>query len=241
MHHLLYLIEKHYWYLDGVPLMQHFTVLQDDSQQGWQAAYLAFHIASRLGAPLRALLTESSSDENAHAQRAAQVKVGGRAAGVTVETRLITDFSVTTVAENCSNTNGLFVPRRLIPDEKAARRFLKALSCPLWLVSMESAMGGMAVLIGDSVLDEALTQYAMTLSGRIQLPLTGFVHKDKLSLISKSTPGISWQSLTDLTSIEIATALKRIKASLLFLSISRFSLTVEAPVNCVIFPVAQDA
>lgn len=221
--------------------MQHFTVLQDDSQQGWQAAYLAFHIASRLGAPLRVLLTESSSDENDHAQRAAQVKVGGRAAGVSVETRLLTDFSVNTVAENCSNTNGLFIPRRLIPDEKAARRFLQAISCPLWIVSMESAMEGMAVLRGESSLEQSLTDYALALSGRIQLPLTGLVHRDQHSLISKSYPDIPWQSLPDLTSIEITTVLKRVKASLLFLSISLFSLTVETPVNCVIFPEGQDA
>lgn len=218
--------------------MQHFTVLQDDSQQGWHAAYLAFHIASRLGAPLRVLLTESFPDDNAHLQRAAQVKVGGRAAGVSVETRLIKDFSVTTVMENCSNTNGLFIPRRLIPDEKAARRFLKALSCPLWLVSMKSAMEGMAVLIGDSSMDKALTHYAMTLAVRIQLPLTGFVHKDEYPLISKSNPNIIWQSLTGLTSLEIATALKQVKASLLFLSISHFSLTVDMPVNTIIFPEA---
>ena len=235
MPHLYTLREKHYWFLDGIPLMQHFTVLQDDGEQGWQAAYLAYHIASRLGAPIRVLLTESSSDKNARAQRAAQVKVGGRAAKVTVETRLVTDFSVNTVAENCKNTNGLFIPRHLIPDEKAARRFLKTLSCPLWLVSAESAMDGMAVLIGDPALDEALTRYAMTLSGRIKLPLAGFVHKDEYSLISKSNPDIIWQALTELSSIEITTALSQVNASLLFLSIAHFSLTDKLPINFVIY------
>lgn len=236
MPHLLYFKRQILLVLDGFPLMQHFTVLQDDSQQGWQATYLAFHIASRLGAPLRALLTESSSDEKVRVQRAAQVEVGGRAAGVTVETRLITDFSVATVAENCSNTNGLFISHRLISDEKTAHRFLKVLSCPLWLVSMESAMDGMAVLIGDPTSDEALTHYAMTLSGRIQLPLTGLVYKNKISLISESNPAINWQALTELTSIEVTTTLKQVNASLLFLSIAHFSLTDELPINCVIYP-----
>jgi len=138
--------------------------------------------------------------------------------------------------ENCKGTNGLFIPRRLIPGEDTARRFLEALSCPLWLVSMESAMDGMVVLIGDSASDEALTRYALTLSVRIQLPLTGFVHQNEFPTISKSNPDIPWQALPDLTSVELTAALEQVKASLLFLSISHFSLTEESPINCIVFP-----
>jgi hypothetical protein len=216
--------------------MQHFTVIHDGSDQGWQAAYLAFHIATLLGAPLRALLTESPTDKKAHAQRAAQIEVGGRAAGVAVESRLISDFSVANIVENCEGTNGLFIPRRLVPNEKTAHRFLEALSCPLWLVSMESAMDGMVMLISDSASDEALIHYAMTLSGRIQLPLTGFVHQNKFPSISKSEPDIAWQPIADFTPLAIATALKQVNASLLFLSIVYFSLVDELPGNCVIYP-----
>ena len=96
-------------------------------------------------------------------------------------------------------------------------------------------MDGMAVLIGDPALDEALTRYAMTLSGRIKLPLAGFVHKDEYSLISKSNPDIIWQALTELSSIEITTALSQVNASLLFLSIAHFSLTDKLPINFVIY------
>lgn len=216
--------------------MQHFSVIHDGSDQGWQAAYLAFHMAARLGAPLRALLTESPAEKKAHAQRATQIEVGGRAAGVAVESRLITDFSVANIVENCKGTNGLFVPRRLIPDEKTAHRFLRALSCPLWLVSMESAMDGMVMLIGDYASDEALIHYAMTLSGRIQLPLTGLVQQNEFPSISKSNPDIIWQPIPDLTPLAIATALKQVNASLLFLSIAYFSLADELPINCVIYP-----
>lgn len=216
--------------------MQHFTVIHDDSDLGWQAAYLAFHIAARLGAPLRALLIESPTDKKARAQRASQIEVGGRAAGVAVESRSIRNFSVANIVENCKGTNGLFIPRRLIPDEDTARRFLEALSCPLWLVSMKSAMDGMVVLIGDSASDEALIRYALTLSVRIQLPLTGFVHQNEFPTISKSNPDIPWQALPDLTSLELTAALEQVKASLLFLSISHFSLTEESPVNCIVFP-----
>lgn len=221
--------------------MQHFTVIHDGSDQGWQAAYLAFYISALLGAPLRALLTESSTDKKAHVQRATQVEVGARAAGVAVESRLITKFSVTDVVENSNNSDGLFVPRHLILDEETARRFLEALSCPLWLVSIESEMSGVAVLIGDPASDETLFRYATTLSNRIQLPLTGFVHNNEHPLISKSNPDIPWQVLSDWTPAEIAVALKQVKASLLFLSVSHFSLTDKLPINCVVYPVAKDA
>jgi hypothetical protein len=221
--------------------MQHFTVLHDGSGQGWQAAYLAFHIASRLGAPLRALLFESSPDKKALMQKAAQVEVGARAADVAVETRLIPHFSVADVAENSKDSNGLFIPRHLVSDENAARQFLEALSYPIWLVSMESTMNGMAMLIGDPDADEAMTHYATVLSKRIQLSLTGFAHKNEIPLISKPDEDIAWQPLIELTPVEITAALKRVDASLLFLSISQFSLTDELPVNCVIYPAPLDA
>jgi len=223
--------------------MQHFTVIHDGNDQGWQAAYLAFHIAARLGAPLRALIIESH-DKKADAQRAAQVEVGGRAAGVSVESRLITDFSLSRVTEHFTISNGLFIPRRLIPDEKTARRFMGALSCPLWLVSTESAesaMDGMALLIGDSASDNALSDYATILAHRIQLPITGFVHKNNLSRVTKSNPDISWHPLQSLTSGEISKALKQVDASLLFLPIFHFSLIDKLRINCVVYPASQDA
>ena len=106
---------------------------------------------------------------------------------------------------------------------------------------METAMDGMAVLIGDPTSEEALIHYATTLSGRIQLPLTGFVHQNEFPSISKSDPDIAWQPLPDLTPIEVTTALKQVDVSLLFLSISYFFLTDDLPINCVIYPASKDA
>lgn len=212
--------------------MQHFTVIHDGSDQGWQAAYLAFHISALLGAPLRALLTDSSIDKKV------QVEVGGRAAGVVMESRLIKEFSVTAVVENSNHSDGLFVPRHLIPDENTARRFLEALSRPLWLVSIESEMNGMAVLIGNPASDGTMIRYASILSHRIQQPLNGFVHKNEYPLVSKSNPDIPWQELPELTLVGVTAALKRVKASLLLLSLSHFSLVDASLVNCVIFPTA---
>jgi hypothetical protein len=73
------------------------------------------------------------------------------------------------------------------------------------------------------------------------LSLTGFAHKNEIPLISKPDKDIAWQPLIELTPVEITAALKRVDASLLFLSISQFSLTDELPVNCVIYPAPLDA
>jgi len=66
--------------------MQRFTLLHDGSPQAWQAAYLAFHIAAQLGAPLRVLLFDADDDQDMLAKNASQIEVGGHAAGVNVRT-----------------------------------------------------------------------------------------------------------------------------------------------------------
>ncbi|MGB7873821.1 MAG: hypothetical protein WBL25_05520 [Anaerolineales bacterium] len=218
--------------------MQRFTLIHDGSEQGWQAAYLAFHIAAQLGAPLLVLLFDSASDKNMLEKRAAQVEVGGHAAGVVISTQLITEFSVDSVAENSANSNGLFVPRRLIPDEKTARRFLEVLSYPLWIVSKESEIQGMAVLVGNPAAHETLINYVSTLSHRIQQPLTGLIPESKLALIPKTASAIAWLPLSNFSPAEITAALHKVGARVLFLPISRFSLIVGLSINCVIYPVA---
>ena len=117
--------------------MQKFTLLNDGSVQGWRATYLAFHVAAQLGAPLQALLINSNNDEETLEQRAAHIEIGGRAAGVAIETRLLTDFSVDFLKGQPTVIDGLFVPHRLVPNEVSAALFLEACSCPLWITSQE--------------------------------------------------------------------------------------------------------
>jgi hypothetical protein len=227
--------------LDGYPLMQRFTLLHDGSDQGWQAAYLAFHIAAQLGAPLFALLVGSASDEKILARNASQVEVGGRAAGLVIKTRLVTEFSVDIVEENVADSDGLFVPRRLIPDEETAARFLEASSCPLWIVSKEAEMHKMAVLVDDLAADKALITFTATLSNRLQQSLTGLVRKDEIALTSDTDESISWLPLEDFSPAEINATLNQLGAGLLFLPLSRLSLVHELSLNCVIYPAMQDA
>ena len=68
--------------------MQRFSLIHDGSEQGWQAAYLAFNISARFGAPLLALLVKSDLPTSLLQKRAAQVRVGGNAAKLVIETKL---------------------------------------------------------------------------------------------------------------------------------------------------------
>ena len=235
MSHLLYFKYKNE-NLDGYPLMQRFTLLHDGSDQGWQAAYLAFHIAAQLGAPLFALLVGSASDEKILARNASQVEVGGRAAGLVIETRLVTEFSVDVVEENVADSDGLFIPRRLIPNKETAVRFLEVLSCPLWIVSKEAEMNEMAVLVDGFIANKALITFTTALSHRLQQPLTGLARKDEFALATDTDKVISWLPLASFSPVEINATLNQLGASLLFLPVSKLSLVSELSTNCVVYP-----
>jgi hypothetical protein len=227
--------------LDGYPLIQRFTLLHDGTDQGWQAAYLAFHIAAQMGASLVALLVGSKSDQKTLSRHASQVEVGGRAAGLVVETRLVTEFSVDLVRENIADSDGLFVPRGLVPDLETAAGFLDVLSCPLWIVSKESEMYEMAVLVDDLAANQALIAFTTTLSRRLQQSLTGLTPKNDFTLGSDTDESIAWLPLASFTPAEINATLNQIGASLLFLPVSRLSLVNELSTNCVVYPARRDA
>jgi len=221
--------------LDGTPLMQRFTLIHDGSDQGWQAAYLAFRVAARLGAPLRVLLGDST-DKEILIQRAAQVEIGGRAAGVTIGTRLVADFSLNVLLENTSAIDGLFLPRRLLIDEKTVARFLGGFSCPLWIVSQGPENNKMAVLISDLTADEKLIHYTTILSHRLQQSLIGFVQDKELASISQSDLDLEWEPVPDFSSRGIKSTIEHLNVGLFFVSASKVSLISGLTSNCVVFP-----
>lgn len=226
------------WYIE----MQKFTVLHDGSIQGWQSTYLAFHVAAQLGAPLQALLIDPNNDEEALEQRAAQVKLGGRAAGVDTETHLLADFSLDSLMEKTAVIDGLFVPHRLIPDGESAAQFLKALSCPLWIASKEPEIREMAVLVNDPIKDERLIVYTRTLAHRFQQSIKVFIKESENSPTPKSeTSTLTWVTVPTLSIIDITSALRHLHAGLLFISASNAFMTGRLPCNFVIYPEVQDA
>jgi len=222
--------------MDSYFLMQRFTLLHDGSEQGWQSAYLAFHIATQLGAPLSVLLVDGTDDKDALVKRAAQIEIGGRAAGVAIETKMITGISIKVVVANSINSDGLFIPRSLTSDRLAARKLLQASSCPVWIVSKEAEMHGMAVLVDDPVVDDALIHYAAILSHRIQQPLTGLIREGELEKLNKSDTAIHWFPLPDFSPAGITTALNQLDIDLCFLPNSKISQIDELGINCVVIP-----
>jgi hypothetical protein len=221
--------------------MQRFTLLHDSSAQAWQTTYLAFHVTAQLGAPLRVLIFDTDGNRDKLAENAEQVEVGGRAAGVTVITHLLPDFSVAYFGENGLESNGLFIPRRLISDEKTARLYLDTVACPLWIVSKESKLRGIAVLVRDFAADRALIDYTTNLANRIKRPLTGFIRKSEFDRLSETSTDITWFPLSDFSQAGIGSVVNRIGDSLLFLLAPSFSLVKGFAVNCVLFPDTSDA
>ena len=222
--------------------MQKFTFLHDGSIQGWQATYLAFHVAAQLGAPLQALLIDSNDDEETLEQRAAQVETGARAAGVATRIHLLADFSVDSLRENITAIDGLFIPHRLIPDGKVAARFLQALSCPLWIASKEPEIREMAVLVNDPIKDERLISFSKTLAHRFQQSIKVLVKKSETSLTPKNeTQTLTWVSLPTFSLVDVNSALRHLNVGLLFISASNAFMAGRLPCNFVICPDVQDA
>ena len=221
--------------------MQRFTLIHDGSNQGWQATYLALHFAAQLGAPLLVLLFDPTANKHVLKQRATQVEVGARAAGVAIETRLLKDFSVDVVAGNTADGDGLFVPRRLVPDGETATRFLEALSRPVWIVSKDTEDHKMAVLLSDPQREDELLRYTIMLSRRMQQSLTGVVQEGQFDQSSEEEAGLSLKPLLDLSPTEINAVLGQLEINLLFISAVKAPLIKELNMNCVVYPIAQDA
>ena len=222
--------------------MQRFTLLHDGSVQGWQAAYLAFHVAARLGAPLQVLHIDPDNNKKALDQRAAEVETSGHAAGVVLETHLLTDYSMDTLRENITAIDGFFLPRRLISDGEAVSLFLEAFSCPLWTVSVESKPDAMAVLVSDTVKDAHLISYTKALSHRLQQSVTVLILDEQFdSTLKPELSAIKWMSLPTFTREDITRALDQLHAGLLFTSSASLSMLENMPGNLVIYPKKQDA
>lgn len=216
--------------------MQRFTLLHDGSKYGWQAAYLAFHLSARLGAPLLVLLVEPAVDRDLIAQRATQVEVGGRAAGLEIKTSLVQDFSAEVVADHTAGSNGLIVPRQLVQDEKLLARYVETLSCPMWIVTEESEMRRMAVLVNNAAADNSPLEQAASLSNRLQEPLSGLALGDTIASLHQTYASLSWHRLPDFAPESVAGALDQLDINILFLPLSAISLVSALQINCVVCP-----
>jgi hypothetical protein len=229
--------------LDGYYQMQRFSLLHTGSAQSWQAAYLAFHIAARLGAPLQVLLIGNSQKNKVSlAQWAAQLETGGRAAGVTIETRLLMGFSMDALKDTITSIDGLFAPRHFVPDGKTAELFLGTFSCPLWIVSQGSDFREMAILVDNFIKDNHMIADIKTLSRRLQQSLSGLIAERNFASTPKNdSPAFTWIPLSTLSQANIISSLKKHDIGLLFISAANAYLVNKLPCNCVIFPGKENA
>jgi len=222
--------------------MQRFTLLHDGSVQGWQATYLAFHVAARLGSPLQVLHIDPNNDDHALHQRSMHVKTGGNAAGVVVENHLVSDFSLNTLKEHITAIDGFFLPQHLIADRESVSLYLDAFSRPLWAASVDAKLDEMALLVHNPIQNADLIVYAKTLSQRLQQSVIAFIVEDKLeSILKPELSDIRWMLLPTFSQADIAQALKQLQVDLLFVSEADALMAGGLPANCVIFPTKQDA
>jgi len=203
---------------------------------------MAFHVTAQLGAPLQVLHIDPNNDGEALALRAAHVETGGHAAGVAMETHLLSNFSLDTLKENVTAVDGFFAPQHLITDGETVSLFLDAFSCPLWIVSEESKLDNAAVLVNDPMHDTQLISYVKTLSHRLQQSLTALVLDEKFEATLKLKPSdLKWMSLSTFSGDAITHALERLQAGLLFISSLNKSMAGDLSGNHVIYPNRDDA
>jgi hypothetical protein len=222
--------------------MQKFTLLHDGSDQGWQATYLALHIAARLGAPLQVLHMDLGNDTGTLNQRVAQVEISGHAAGVIIETGFLPDLSMDTLGKIVAARDGFFLPRRLISDGDIVSQFLDAYSCPLWIASQEPEIHRMAVLVNDPAEDTQLIEFTRSLSNRLGQSLTGLIQEEKYkSGLMHGSPDLKWLALPEISPGAITSVLERLDADLLVLSAANVHLAGNLPCNCIICPAIRNA
>lgn len=216
--------------------MRRFALIHDGSDQGWQATFLAFHVAAQLGASLLLFLGDSPTDEKLLVQLANQVEVGGRAAGVVIETHFLSDFSVSLATENVPSVDGLFIPHRLIQDGETALRLLEALSCPLWIIAKEFETNDLAVLVNDPAEDAKMIHYATMLAHRLQQNLIGIRKESNFASTLIEDPILSWVSIPNFSPSSLTLTQKQIESGLLIMPSSRISLVDNWQFNYLIYP-----
>jgi hypothetical protein len=223
-------------------LMQRFALVHDGSAQGWQTAYLAIHVAARLGALLQVWLADTNADIESLAQRAAQLEIGGRSAGVSLTTQVVQGISLKTLAErDLASINGVFFPYHLLPEDDSVINLLDKMSCPVWIVADEPKTHTMAILVDDYVGDQQFILYATLMSQRMNESITGLLVGAPPLQMLHGVAEITWFPLKDSALPTIVSALQQLHIDLLFLSHANVSLVRSLERTCVVYPAVMDA
>lgn len=217
--------------------MKKLVLLHDGNINEQHATYLALHVAARLGALFKVFLFSSQRDGKPLAQIGAQIETAGRAANVSIEITMLTEFSVGILKKQLRSADGIFASRRLIPDGKTAASFLEAFSCPLWVVADKSELGEIALLIPNPAKEKSLLRNTKTLSRRLQKQLTIFFKADDpLSMTVTELQSANWTPISSTSSRRIRTLVEKYHIGLLFISPANIALLGKMDCTCVIYP-----
>ena len=217
-------------------MIQRFVLLHDGSAQGWQSAYLAFHVAAQLGASLLVILVNPSAEKIDLSNIASQVEVGGRAAGVAIETNQAPEFTLDILPAILESMDSLIIPQQLMRDLDTKSGYLEALSCPTWIVSKDPEMDGMVVLVADLNEAEELVRYAVNLSHRMQQSLIGLIQESHKVIEPNDQIAITWIPLPNFNRAVIKATLDQIGSGLLVTSYSTLPLVENLSVNLIVYP-----
>jgi hypothetical protein len=216
--------------------MQKFLLIHNGSNQAWQTAYLAFHVSGSLGAPLMVVISGLSEDKDHQNFNAKQVEIAGRAAGVAIQTIESKKPIINFLADNTEKIDGLFLPRKLIPDMEVLSQYLKLVACPIWVVNQDAEHDEMAIIINKTFIMKSFVDYAVKLASRLQHNLTGLIQNSESGFSRLSDYDINWYAMTDFSFEEIAIALNRLGANLLFIDGKNASFLDDFQINFVVFP-----
>jgi hypothetical protein len=209
--------------------MQQFTVLHDGTQLGWQTVYYAFHFAARLGAPTHVyLLGDQEQDES-------QVGMTGRAAGVSLTTSHMDQFSLEVLAAAAGESDGLFLPRSSISNKDSVLYLVESSNRPVWVVSRESGLQSLAVLVDDKGAAGGHFIFAWRLAQRIQKKVIALSMQAKLPNLGDNQK-IIWRILTDNSNSEIIKNFEEVGAGFLFIPLAYLDLVRNSSINLVIIP-----
>jgi hypothetical protein len=182
-------------------MRQRLTVIHDGSGQGWQAVYVAFHVAARLHASLLAISLANSNNRESSAERILKMGVGARAAGLTLRTGTIHELTVEAIEAQARGSGALLLPKDLFRAAGLVPALVEALACPVWLISREHEIRRLGVVLNGPASAGGALHYASTLAFRWNQPLICLTSEAGLSKYPRTIKSVDlkWKVLGDLS------------------------------------------
>lgn len=175
--------------------MRRFIVNLDQTENAWPAAYTAFHIAARSGARLVGLSHVNPQTPGSAEKMLREFAVGARAAGVSVETRLLPEPGPENLLHAEQAVDAIFIGRSSLNNQRQFAKLADQLNCPLWVISSERSIRRLVAI--QDMPDEHSSARILTqeLSRRWNLPLTKLFLGKQTSAPQQEGPNLLFQEV----------------------------------------------